>query len=443
MARKDIQNIHDTLEQAIDLMEQAGANYAEASFDTYQENEVKVRNGVVESLETSKPMGIGLYMRIGDKAETLELNSRSVSDLRDSIAQLASAVRRMPDNIFDRPVDPALVSRIKSNRTLDLIDRSRVTLAQMIEDARALEAAALAVPGVSLSKGASANWYRSLSVSLNSRGEEFIRERTGSSRSIAVIAVNDSDQRTGGEGASAVYYSDLESPEHIGGIAGIEAVQALSPGKAMAGNFPVVFHPDIGSSLLGHFASAINGASVRQKTSFLTESMDRAVFAPGIQILDNPHLARGQASSRFSGSGMATKPMSVVEKGVLKTWFMGMEDARRLGLENAPQVRGKSNLTIEPGTLTPAELIADIKDGLFITGLMGQGIDLTSGQYSRAATGFLIKDGQIDYSRPVANASISANLKDMFMNMSVANDLKRLRSSTAVPTLRVEGMSIA
>ncbi len=443
MARKDIQNIHDTLEQAIDLMKRAGADYAGASFDTHQETDVRVRNGVVESLETSKPMGIGLHMRIGDKSESLELNSRSLSDLQDSIVQLASAVRRMPDNSFDRPVDPAQISRIKTNRTLDLIDRSRVTLAQMVEDARAMEAVALAVPGVSLSKGASAGWYRSLSVSLNSRGEEFIRERTGSSRGISVIAANSSDQRTGGEGASAVYYSDLESPDYIGRVAGIEAVQALNPGKAIAGNFPVVFHPDIGSSLLGHFASAINGGAVRQKTSFLTDAMNKAVFAPSIQILDNPHLARGPGSSRFSGSGMATKPMSVVENGVLKTWFMGMEDARRLGLENAMHIRGKSNLTIEPGTLSRDELVADIKDGLFVTGLMGQGIDLTSGQYSRAAVGFWIKDGQIDYSRPVAKASISANLKDMFMNMSVANDLKRLRSSTAVPTLRVEGMSIA
>ena len=443
MARKEIQNIHGTLEQAIDLMKKAGADYAVASFDTNQETDVRVRNGVVESLETSKPMGIGLYMRMGDKSESLELNSRSVTDLQDSIAQLASAVRRMPDNPFNRPVDSAQVSRIKTNRSLDLIDKCRVSLAQMVEDARVLENAALVVPGVKLSKGASAGWYRSLSVSLNSRGEEFIGERTGSSRSVAVIAVRGNDQRIGGEGASAIYYHDLESPAHMGLVAGIEAVQALNPGKAIAGNFPVVFHPDIGASLLGHFASAIQGGAVRQKTSFLTEAMNKAVFAPSIQILDNPHLARGLGSSRFSGSGMATKPMNVVQDGVLQTWFMGMEDARRMGLENAAHIRGKTNLTIEPGTLTPDELVADIKDGLFVTGLMGQGIDLTSGQYSRAATGFWIKNGRVDYSRPVANASISANLKDMFMNMSAANDLRRLRSSTSVPTLRVEGMSIA
>lgn len=442
MARKEIQNIHDTLQQALDLMKQNGADYAAATFSTHQETEVKVRNGVVESLETSKPISLDLYMRVGDKSESIELNSRSVNDLNDSVAQLAAAVRRMPDNVFDRPVDPSQVSRVKTNRTLDLIDRTRVSLASMIQDARAMEAAALAVPGVSISKGGTAGWYKALTVSLNSRGDEFIRERTGSSRGVSVIARSADDQRTGGEGSSAVYYDDLMSPDEIGRVAGIEAVQALNPGKALAGNFPVVFHPDIGPSLLGHFASGISGGAVRKKTSFLTEAMNRAVFAPEINIIDNPHLLRGLGSTRFSGS-RATEPMTVVEKGVLKTWFMGLEDARRLGLENARQIRGPSNLTIEPGVLSQAELIADIKEGLFVTGLMGQGIDLTSGQYSRAATGFWIQDGRIDYSRPVSNASISSNLRDMFLNMQAANDINRLRSSKAVPTLRVEGMSIA
>lgn len=442
MARKEIQNIHDTLQQALDLMKRNGADHAQASLSTHEETEAKVRRGVVESLETSKPMALDLYMRIGDRSESIELNSRSATDLHESVAQLAAAVRRMPDNIFDRPVDPSRISRVRTNRNLDLIDRARVSLATMIEDARAMEAVALSVPGVSLSKGGTASWYKALAVTLTSRGEEFIRERTGSSRGVTVIARSTNDQRTGSEGSRAVYYDDLMSADEIGRVAAIEAVQALNPGKAIAGKFPVVFHPDIGSSLLGHFASAISGGSVRKKTSFLTEAMDQVVFAPEINVVDNPHLLRGLGSTRFSGL-MATQPMSVIEKGVLKTWFMGLEDARRLGLQDARQIRGVSNLTIEPGHLSRDELIADIQDGLFVTGLMGQGIDLTSGQYSRAAVGFWIKNGQIDYGRPVANASISANLKDMFRNMSAGNDLNRLRGTAAVPTLRVEGMSIA
>lgn len=443
MARKEILQINDTLEQALDLMKKAGADYAGAAFSTHQETSVKVRDGKVENIETAKPMEIELHMRIGEKSEGTSISSRSLDDLKTSVLQLADAVKRMPDNPYDGPADSADISRVRHNRSLDLIDRTRLSLATMIESAQAMEAAAMAVPGIALSEGASASWYKALSVVLNSRGEQFVREGTKSSRGVSVIARSGADQRTGSEGCSAVYASDLMSPEAIGLIAGTEAVQSLNPGKALAGNFPVVFHPALGASLLGHFVNAIKGEAIVKKSSFLTEAMNRAVFAPGITILDNPHLARGHGSTRFSGSGLATQPMTIVDKGVLKTWFMSLEDARRLHLENAAQKRGSTNLTIEPGTLSPAELVADIKEGLFVTGLMGQGIDLISGQYSRAATGFWIKDGQIDYSRPVAKASISSTLQEMFAHMDAANDLQRLRSKIVVPTLRVASMSIS
>ncbi|HEY0901422.1 MAG TPA: TldD/PmbA family protein [Micavibrio sp.] len=443
MARKEIEAITENLQQAIDLMKQHGADYAQASLNTHQETSVKVLNGVVENLEASKPMSLSLSMRKGDKSESMSLNSRHVSDLKDAVAQLSSAVSRMPDNIYDRPVESSRLSTRRDQRGLDLIDHRRPALTAMIDDARLMEQVALAVTGVSLSKGASASWYRALAVSLDSRGDRFISERTGASRGIAVIARRDTDQRTGGEGHSAVYYDDLKAARDIGLIAGTEAVQALHPGRAPTGALPVVFHRDIGTSLLGHFAAAINGASIRKKTSFLCDAMQQAVFAPGVRIFDNPHLKRGPASKNYSGSGMAALPMNVVEDGVLQTWLMGMEDARRLGLENAAHIRGHSNLTIEPGVISPDDLISDIKQGLFVTGLMGQGIDLTSGQYSRAATGFIIENGRIDYSRPVSNASISGNLKDMFQQMSVANDLDRWRGAMAVPTMRIDGMSLS
>lgn len=443
MARKEIETITDHLQQAIALMKQNGADHAEASYSLSQETSVTVLNGVVEKLETSKPVGISLEMRKGDKSESLHLNSRSRADLEDAVVQLSAAVARMPDNIYTRPVEQSQLSKRRDQRGLDLVDRRRVSLAQMIEDARLMEEIALAVKGVSVSKGASASFARMLSVSLDSRGDRFVAERTSHSRGVSVIARTSTDQRTGGEGHGAVYYDDLMAPEEIAKVAGIEAVQALNPGSVTPGVKPVVFHRDIGSSLLGHFASAIAGGAIRKKVSFLTDDLNASVFAPHIQIVDNPHLKRGLASRNFSSAGMATAPMQVVEHGVLRTWFMGLEDARRLGMTGVDQLRGPTNLTIEPGEVSPDALLSDIPDGLFVTGLMGQGIDLTSGQYSRAATGFIIQDGRIDYSRPVANVSITGNLRDMFKNMTVANDLDRLRAAKAVPTIRIEGMSIA
>lgn len=443
MARQDIHKITGILEQSLGLMKQAGADYALASVSTHQQTSVKVRNGRLESLQSAQPVKITLSMRIGDKSESLSLSSGSLDDLRSSVGNLAQAVKRMPDNLYDRPADASRISKVRNNLSLDLIDRTRVSLAQLIESSMAVEAAAMSVAGVSLSKGGSASWYRALNVSLNSRGERFVSEGTGSSLGVTVIAKDQNDQRTGSEGSSAAYCSDLMTPAEIGLIAGSKAVQALNPGKARPGKFPVAFHPDIGASLLGHFISAIDGTAIRKKSSFLTECMKQTVFATGITIADNPLLPRGHESTRFSGSGMPAQFMTVVDRGVLKAWFMNLEDARRLGFENEPQIRGETNITIEPGRVSPAHLIDDIQEGLYVTGLMGQGIDLTSGQYSRAATGFRIRNGKVDYGQPVANASISSSLQDMFRNMIAANDLNRMRSSVAVPTLRIEGMTIA
>lgn len=443
MATKEVEKINETLANALDLMKKAGADYAEASFSSSEQRSVTIRLGNVENLETSKSMGIGLMMRVGDKSEEMSISSRSLQDLSDAVSKLAASLKLKPDNIHDRPLDESLLSKVRHNRSLDLISRTKAPVDVMIARAKEAEAAALAMPKIANSDGASASWGRSLTIFRDLSGVEFMRERSSHSLSVAVIAQEGDDQQRGGEWSGAVYLEDMMSPAEIGVAAALDAARALNPRSALQGQFPVVFHPDIGSSLLGHFAQAISGGSVRKKSSFLCDAMGKAVFAPGISIHDDPHLKRGMSSTRFSGSGMPTKHAKLVENGVLKSWLLDVENARRLGIEITDKVRGSTNMTIEPGTVTPDELIADIKDGLYVTGLMGQGVDVTSGSYSRAAKGFWIKNGAIDFNHPVDNVSVSSNLADMFRQMSAANDLNRLRSSKAVPTLRVEGMSIA
>lgn len=444
MATKELESIRTTLANALDLMKAQGAEYAEADFSTSVDRGVRVRLGKVEGIEVSKSMGIGLTMRVGDRSQSTSISSRSVQDLSDAVAKMAVALKLKPENIYDRPPDLAALSKIRNNRSLDLVDRSKLSIDGMVDQAKQAEAAALAVAGVVNSDGASSSLRRSLGVSVNSQGVEFMRERTSRSLSVSVIAGDGEEQQVGSEWTAATYASDLMPPDEVGLAAALDAVRALKAGGApQQGRLPVVFSPDIGSSLLGHFASAINGRAIREKSSFLTDAMGRAVFAPGILVCDDPHLKRGMGSSRFSSEGLSTGYLVLVENGVLKSWLMGLESARRLGLENAPQIRGATNLTIEPGILTPDQLISDIQDGLYVTSLMGQGVDTVSGSYSRAAKGFWIKNGAIDFAHPVDNVSVSSNLKDMFLNMTAANDLRRLRAGRSVPTLRVEGMSIA
>jgi PmbA protein len=209
-----------------------------------------------------------------------------------------------------------------------------------------------------------------------------------------------------------------------------------------------VFDPRVGASLLGHLSGAIAGQAITRRTSFLLEALGTRVFAPGIVVRDDPHRPHGLRSRPFDAEGLPVSPVAVVEDGMLETWLLDSASARQLGLEptghaarglGAPGV-STSNLYLEPGAETVAGLIADIGEGVFVTELIGQGVNGVTGDYSRGAAGFRIENGAIG--GPVAEFTIAGNLKDMFANLRSANDLE-FRYGTNVPTCRVDGMTVA
>jgi PmbA protein len=211
----------------------------------------------------------------------------------------------------------------------------------------------------------------------------------------------------------------------------------------------VVFDPRVGSSLLGHLIGAISGQAITRKTSFLGDCLGKQIFAPGIAVRDDPHRPHGLRSRPFDGEGLPVTPMALVEDGVLQTWLLDSASARQLGLEptghavrgigGGPGV-GTSNLYLEAGKIPVETLIADIDLGVLVTELIGQGVNGVTGDYSRGAAGFLIEKGEI--TRPVSEITIASNLKDMFRNLTPANDLE-FRYGINVPTLRIDGMTIA
>jgi PmbA protein len=212
---------------------------------------------------------------------------------------------------------------------------------------------------------------------------------------------------------------------------------------------PVVFEPRVSSGLLGHFAGAISGASIARGVSFLKDRLGKDVFAPGISIVDDPHRLRGLRSKPFDGEGVRNARRALVENGVLQTWILDCASAKQLGLSTTghaargtggPPSPSTTNLYLEPGPVTPDELIADLREGLFVTELMGMGVNMVTGDYSRGASGFWIENGKIVY--PVSGVTIAGNLKEMFRQLAPANDLV-FRHGTNTPTLRVEGMTVA
>jgi len=249
--------------------------------------------------------------------------------------------------------------------------------------------------------------------------------------------------------SSVRHAADLDSPEKIGLNAAARAVARLNPRKVTTRKVPVVFDPRTAGSLVSHLASAINGASVARKTSFLRDKMGAKLFADGIRIIDDPLRKRGLRSHPFDGEGVAGKKLALVDDGVLRTWLLDCATARELGLVTTGHAHrgassvpspGPTNLHLEPGRLSPDALIADIADGFYVTDLIGSGANMVTGDYSRGASGFWIEKGKRTY--PVSEVTIAGHLLEIFRTLTPANDLE-FRYGTNAPTLRVEGLTVA
>ncbi|HEY3638971.1 MAG TPA: metallopeptidase TldD-related protein, partial [Rhizomicrobium sp.] len=281
--------------------------------------------------------------------------------------------------------------------------------------------------------------------------EGFFGRYAGTSLSIgvAVLAGEGTAMERDYDSVSARHSTDLESSELVGKRAGERTIARLNPRKAKSQSVPVIFEPRVSAGLVGNFAGAISGASIARGVSFLKDSMGQEVFAPGISIIDDPHRLRGLRSKPFDGEGVRNQRVALIENGVLKTWILDCASAKQLGLQTTghaargtggPPSPSTTNLYMEPGKLTPAQLIADIAEGFVVTELMGMGVNMVTGDYSQGASGFWIENGKIAY--PVAGVTIAGNLKDMFRRLTPADDLE-FRHGTNAPTLRIEGMTVA
>jgi len=332
---------------------------------------------------------------------------------------------------------------------LDLEDPTEPSAEDLLNRAAAAEDAAMAVKGVTNSEGAEAGFGRTEIFLVTSAG--FTGRRAGTSHSVSAAAVagTGTGMQRDYDYHSTVHLSDLDDPAAIGRSAGERAVTRLNPSRPKTARLPVVYDPRVAGGLVGHLLGAINGSGVARGTSFLKDRMGERIFAPGIAIHDDPRRVRGARSRVFDGEGTPTQARALIEDGVLTTWLLDTRSARQLGLKSTghasrgtggPPSPSATNVYLAAGRLTPGELMADIKLGLYVTELIGMGVNGVTGDYSRGAAGFMIRDGAI--AEPVAEITIAGNLKEMFPNMTPANDL-RFRRGTDAPTVRVEGLTIA
>jgi PmbA protein len=436
----------DLAERLVAAARRAGADAADALAVRSISLGVEVREGAVEESERSEGDDVGLRAFVGRRQAVVATN-----DVKADVAQLAeravAMARVAPDDPFAGLADPGELARDIPD--LDLLDPDLPSVALLEERAKRAESAALAVEGVTKSGGASASAGIGGMVLVTSHGFRSAYLNSGQSVSMTAIVGEGTAMERDYDYSSALHGADLESPEKVGRTAGERTVERLNPRKVDTKRVPVVFDRRVAGSLVSHLASAINGAAVARKTSFLKDKLGERLFKSGIRVLDDPRRLRGLRSRPFDAEGVATRPLAVVEDGVLVSWFLDSATARELGLATTGHAQrgvsstpapGPSNLHLSAGTDTPETLMADIAEGLYVTDLIGMGVNPVTGDYSRGASGFWIENGKRSY--PVSEVTIAGNLIDMFQALSPANDLE-FRFGTNAPTLRVEGLTVA
>lgn len=447
MTNSKKQDPRETLENLIRAAKRAGADAADALIVESVSASVSYRMGELEDVERAESTDLGLRVFVGQRVSFVS-STDLTKDALEELPQRAVAMARLaPEDKFAVLAPKELLAR--DFPKLDIEDPNEPSAETLIARAKDAEAAAMAVPGVTNSEGGGASFGRSAVMLATSEG--FFGAYAGTSHSVgvSVLSGEGTSMERDYESASARHSSDLDSSETIGRSAGERAVKRLNPRRVKSQSVPVVFDPRVSAGLIGHFAGAISGASIARGVSFLKEFMGKPVFAPGIAIIDDPHRIRGLRSKPFDGEGVKNQRRAIVEDGVLTTWLLDCSSAKQLGLTSTghaargtggPPSPSTTNFYMEAGKLSPNELMADIREGLYLTELMGMGVNGVTGDYSRGAAGFWIENGQIAY--PVSEITIASNLKEMFRNLTPANDLV-FRYGTNAPTLRVEGMTIA
>lgn len=434
----------DLVSSLVEAAKRAGADEADAVAVTSRSTGVSVRLGKVESTGASESDDISLRVFVGRRVASVSASRGA--DVNALAERAVSMARVSPEDPYQGLADPALLA--KGDIDLDQYDPTQVSADRLREDALAMEEAAMAVQGVTNSSGAGAGAGLGGLVLATSAG--FLGSYVGSrfSRSVSVLAGEGTKMERDYEFSSRLHFADLDDPLSIGRRAGEKAVRRLGARKAKTGPVTIVCDPRVARGIAGHIAGAINGASVARKTSFLRDRMGQQIASAGITITDDPLRIRGQASRPFDGEGVRGQKLTMVEAGVLRHWFLSSSAARELGLTtNGRGSRAgtgvspsSTNLAIEPGSQSPEELIRAVGRGFYVTEVFGQGVNMVTGEYSRGASGFWIENGEITY--PVSEVTIAANMKDMFLAMTAANDIDR-NFSVASPTLAIEGMTLA
>jgi PmbA protein len=439
--RLDQADLQSIIERALEEARARGASQAEAAVSQDTGLSVGVRLGEVETLEHQRDRSMGITVYFGRRKGSASTADFSMDAVRATVAKACSIARFTAEDACSGLADAVLMAREPSN--LDLSHPWNIAADSAIEIAKSCEASALAFdPRINNSEGASLSTHQGLHVYGNTHGFVGGYPTTSHSLSCVVLAGTGEDMQRDYWYSSSRDWHELEQAEAIGRESARRTIARLGPRRLSTRRAPVLFVPEIARGLIGHFTAAIRGSSQYRQSSFLLNSVGQQVFPPGFSIAERPHIPKAAGSAPFDDEGVATRDRELVADGVLTGYILSSYSARKLGLETTGNAGGSHNLLVKPSLAGGMDaLLPRLGTGLLVTELMGQGVNMVTGDYSRGAAGFWVENGSIQY--PVAEITIAGNLRDMLKGVVAVGDDVDVRGATRVGSILLPEMTIA
>ncbi|UWI83030.1 TldD/PmbA family protein [Wolbachia endosymbiont of Howardula sp.] len=439
----------DILNIASDIVKLIKSQNQDAEVIIYDSHTTVVSQRLLkrERISQSKNCTIGIRA-IAEKNKAAYICTNNLDSMKDTVHQVITMAKHASVNSHIS-IASFYDQHYLSSKDLDIIDDTLITIEHLTQSASSAEDAALSEHSITNSEGASASYSQVNTVLATSAG--FIGSfcKSTFTNHVSVIASTEHDMRIGYDYDISCHFKNLKLPSLIGKQAAHRAISQLNARTVKTGKFPVVFDKRITGELVRNFADAINGNSIIGGSSCLQDSLYTQIFNHDINIIDNPLLKSGIASRPFDGEGIISQKNIFVKKGILKNWILDLYTAKKLKLDTTGNAKRASNSIITPaasnfyienGTISFEELLYDIKQGIYITDLFGFGVNLVNGDYSQGASGFFIEHGHITY--PIHEIVIASNLKTMFHQLLIANDLTFCGQFNA-PTIKVSEMTVA
>ena len=428
------------VEQVLDEAKRLGASAAEAGVSLEAGLSVTVRLGEVETLEYHRDRGVGITVYFGQRKGSASSSDFAPHALRETVRAACDIARYTSEDAYAGLADAALMA--KDVPDLDLCHPWAIDAAGGIEIAQRCEAAARgADERITNSEGATLSSHQGLRVYGNSHGFVGGYPSSRHSLSCSVIAGRDDQMQRDYWYSVARRHEEMDDAELIGRVAAERTVRRLNGRKLGTRQVPVIFAAEIATGLFRNFTSAIRGSSLYRKSSFLLDHLGKQVFPDFMHIHEQPHLRGALGSSPFDSEGVATRARDLITDGILQGYVLDSYSARKLGMQTTGNAGGVHNLTVDPGACDFDGLLREMDTGLLVTELMGQGVNMVTGDYSRGAAGFWVEGGQIQY--PVEEITIAGNLKEMFKSIvGVGTDVER-RGNIRTGSVLLERMTVA